>query len=152
MTSPTPDNAVRLARTAVEQNKGIGPAITAGVVAAVDIDRARITDLETAIANNEQHGIGYQAGYTVGLADADAVHAANPPLPAKAPPRKAPTRAMAAVKRLKDDVLPRRFRTRLETDKPGDPATGPFVLRATWVMDAINPTPPAGEDTPPPAR
>ena len=152
MAEPIPEDAVKLARVAVQQNKGIGPALTAGVVAAVDIDRARITELESAITNNEQHSIGYQAGYALGVADTEATQAANPPLPAKAPPRKAPTRAMAAVKQLKDDVLPRRFRTRLETDKPGDPATGPFVLRATWVMDAINPTSPAAEDTPPPAR
>lgn len=152
MTSPTPDDAVEIARTNAAAGRGISVAINIAVLAAIDADRQRITQLEAAIANNEQYSVGYQAGHALGVAETEATHAANPPLPATAPPRQAPTRSMLALQRIKDTVLPRAFRTRLETDKPGEPATGPRVVRVDWVRAAVNPQQNTEPAPPAPAR
>ena len=151
MTTPSPEDAVQIARTNAAAGRGIGPAITIAVLAAVDADRLRITQLEAAIAGNEQYSVGHQVRYALGVADTEATQAANPPLPAKAPPRQAPTRAMEALQRIKTVVQTKAVKAYKPNEAQGA-ATGPLVVRVDLLQAAINPQTSTEPAPPAPAR
>lgn len=139
-TPPTPEAAVKFARAAAAENRGIGPLVTVGVLTAYDTALADVARLQAIVDGDAT--IRDLHAYALGRAESDAER--PPQIPTPAPPAQGPTRAQEALARVKQAVGDKAFRARKPTDPVGQPATGPIVVPVNAIRAAIinQPAPP----------
>jgi hypothetical protein len=146
----SPADAVQLARDAVNNNRVISPNVAAGVLAAHDQLATDLAALQASVAAGEQYKLGKAEGKAegidIGRAEEAAVHAANPPRPAIAPPRQAPIRAEANIAKLAQILVTHAEPSRLPNDPPGE-ANGPDVIAVDRIA-FLTRNPPAAEPAP----